>query len=196
VKRPLDEILEDLRGATARAIPAPNLTKMHWAKVATKLPRRPHLPWTAAAAVLALAFGLGGVYLTHHTLPAGQRHPAQLPQGFWSLKVIRQRSTVFRIFPHTPGTRACKVDHGGPATTSYTPYQGTCTSEVLTRQEYLERYPKVPKSADISRAVILSETWTGPASEGQHSAAWVFLLDEQGHLLHTMVIGLPPQNWR
>lgn len=195
MKRPLDEILQDLRGATARTMSAPNLKKMPLATVATKLPRRPHIPWTAGAAVLALAFALGGVYLAHHTLPAGQRHAQQIPQGFWSLTAIRQRSTTFGIFPRAPGTRACEVDHGGPASPSYTPFQGTCTTEVLTRQRYMERYPKGPKSADISRAVILSETWNGPASDGQHSAAWVFLLDEQGHLLHIIGIGLPPQNW-
>ncbi len=193
---PLDDILHNLRGATARTISPPDLNKMRAAALATKRRRSPRLPWAAGAAVLALAFGFGGAFLAQHGLPAGERQAMlKVPQGFWALTPIQQRPTTFSIFPRAPGSKACAIDQGGPATPSYRPLQGVCTTEVLTLQRYLERFPEAPHPAHIWRAVVLNEHWKGPASQGQHAAAWLFLLDEHGQLLHVEVIGLPPQNW-
>lgn len=197
MRRPLDDILQDLRGAASRTMPSPDLKKIRAAGLVTKVRRSPRLPWAVGAAVLVLAFGFGGAYLAHHGLPAGQSQVSlPVPQGFWSLKSVQQRAATFRIFPYRTGSMACSIDHGGPGGPSYTPLHGICTTEVLTRQTYLETFPKGPRPARIWRAVMLSESWKGPASEGQHTAAWVFLLDDQGRLLHVMVSGLPPQNWR
>lgn len=197
MRRPLDDILNDLRGATARTMSPPDLKKMRaTAAFATEARPRPRLSWAAGAAVLALALGFGGAFLAQRGLPAGQKQAVlAVPRGFWSLAAIQQRPATFSIFPHLPGSRACAIPHGGVSfTPSYTPLQGVCTTEVLTRQGYLERFQHGP--VGIWRAVVLSERWKGPASQGRRTAAWVFLLDRQGQLLHIQIVGVPPQDWK
>ena len=136
----------------------------------SRTPRAPQSRWWIASAALFVLFAVGGTLVEQHqAYRAAERYKAPVPPQFWQdVQRLYLPTTYTGIFPRSAGQRSCQIPVGHRAPGAPRFLQGTCSTRVVSRSEYLAL---LPPSGGVFRsnsgelpmqAVILTESWPGP----------------------------------
>lgn len=122
---------------------------------------------------------------------------AGIPAAFWQQGAMGD-AWYFSVFPRQLGQQSCEIPHGGiaPQGADESRFPGVCSTSIGGLDS--DSLAVVPESqrANALRTVVVSETWTGPASQGENKASWVFVVADDWRVLGTRIVGLPPQLWK
>lgn len=165
---------------------------------------RPHRPgsqrwWLAAAAVFVLFAASGAFVELQRAYQRADAYATPVPRQFWhDVLEMKLPSTYTEIFPRKSGQRSCEIPVGHPAPHTPRFLQGTCSTRVVSRSDYLALLPpsagvfRSHSGALPAKAVVLTESWPGPWFQTE-VARWIFPIDASGRTMGMEYVGHPPQ---
>lgn len=200
MKRSIDDVLADLRGAAERQIRTPDLYKVALIGRTGPVRRAPARRWWwgAALALMALLAIGGGLVRERMAAQVAASYRTPVPKGFWPQASQVGVGAYVRIFPRKAGQRNCLIPIGHPVPHGPRTLRGTCSTEVVNREVYLSLLPPsggvFRNSAGViaSGAVVLTQYWPGPWFQ-TNVVRWIFPIDAKGRVMGMEYVGNPPQ---